>query len=106
MSRLGFIENRLGNQIETPGELYADIGQALAVRHMEASLDYEHRYLDIVFRTRQCPACGSVERLQVVLNTDMGVRRRHCPACDAVVEDEHLESEQLQLELEAGRRVG
>ena len=99
------IENRLGNRVETPDELLRDVCKALQRNHGMAAYDYEERYIHIHHPTRLCSGCDSVERLQVVINTDTDVRTVHCPACDTVVRDSHIGPEYREIMLPTWRRL-
>ncbi len=100
MSRLGFIESRRLNRVETPHELHQQIGRTLTHGWTMDSLDYEHRYITTHYPTRLCPACREIARLQVVINTDTNTRTRCCPECDAILTDQHTRPERLETAIE------
>jgi predicted RNA-binding Zn-ribbon protein involved in translation (DUF1610 family) len=103
-----YVENRTLNRLEEPRDLLADVGRALNGKHLDATLNYEHRYIKIHYPTRLCPSCGDVVRLKVVANSDTRERTRICPECGVIGRDEHIGAEVRQIIIDSGsfdRRV-
>jgi ribosomal protein S27AE len=91
-----YIEDRTLNRIETPDDLLVDIAAALTESHGTAALEYEHKYIDIHHPTRQCPNCGAVIQMQVVVNRDTDTRTRECTDCGVLPADGHIAPESRQ----------
>lgn len=67
-------------RVREPADLYREIGRAFGDA-WHIAYNYEHRHIHIHYPTRLCPACQTVQRIEVVVDSFRECRWRCCPAC-------------------------